>query len=247
MVSRPALFVTEADYQNVPLPQVADTRAKACTEVELRTKKSKLQSTQKYDYQQVGLVFNVLVSPVTGAQISPHFQEETGTSEPAIVRTYLPARRQRQVSIAELPRPSRLVTTFEPHLRQSTVKRLQDLFMQLRHAIGQPNAATVTSELRAVLTDTYKKSVQNEETRNFATAISLLQDFLRPHWSQLSVEKLEQVSEKLGILTTYAELSPRVLQKFYRDLFGVIGSRIAVNLEVDDDGDNEDEPAESIA
>jgi hypothetical protein len=242
------LSVTEADSQIIPIPQHVNTNAKTRTEVESRTKKSKLHSTEKHESQQLGLTFNVLVPAVTRAHISADVQEETGTSGIVLARTPFPTRRERRVSIAELPRPSRLVTTFEPHLRQATVKRLQDLFVQLRQAIGQPDAATVTSELRAVLTDTYKRSVQSQETRNFATAISLLQDFLRPHWSQLSLEKLDQVSDRLGTLGSYAELNARLLQKFYRDLFGVIGNRIAVNLAVDDDGDDgEDEPADSAA
>jgi hypothetical protein len=140
--------------------------------------------------------------------------------------------------LKDLERPARYATSFEPHLRQAAVRKLEILVEQFRHAIGQPAAATVQAELRAVLFDIYRRSALNLETRNFATAISLLQDLMRPHWSEISSATLAGVSRELSALGSRKELSPRILEKFYADLVAVIGSRIYVQPASNDEEDD---------
>jgi hypothetical protein len=172
----------------------------------------------------------------TGAQVPSPPKETVGTDYLAFYNVMVGARREslRETTIVELPSPGRLVTSFEPHLRQSTVKNLQMLFGQFRHSIGQPMAAITKAELVDTLTTTYKKTVLHSESRNFASAVSLLQDFLRPHWSEISPEKIDAISGSLGTLVSRTELSPSVLEGFYRDLAGVIGSGISVDVEEDE-------------
>jgi len=131
--------------------------------------------------------------------------------------------------IRKLPR-THIATTFEPHFRQSTVKRLLELVGHFRLSIGRPESAASVATLRAFLTDAYSKSIQAQETRNLATAISLLQDFLRPHWSKISTQKLQAVSEKLEWLGSQDEISPHILAKFYDELVTAVGSRISLDI-----------------
>jgi hypothetical protein len=175
---------------------------------------------------------------VTGAQVVSELQRLHGTLPAVFISgsnkpeiETVPGRSQ----LNELPRAVRVVTTFEPHLRQSTVKRLQGLFEQFEHSIGQPKVAVAKEELKAALTDAYKMSVLSPETRNFATGISLLQDFLRPHWSEISPAQLSGINAKLSDLASHLELTPRVLERFYRDLAAVTGGRISIAVEIDDE------------
>jgi hypothetical protein len=175
--------------------------------------------------------------PVTGAQVSD-LQKLHGTT-PSILysgsNALEPATAPWKSQLSEAPRHLRIVATFEPHLRQASVKKLKMLFEEFAESIGQPKVAVAKEELNALLTDTYKRSVLDPETRNFATAISLLQDFLRPHWSQISKEQLGGISGKLSDLAAHPELNPRLLERFYRDLVSVTGGRIAISLETDED------------
>ena len=139
-----------------------------------------------------------------------------------------------------------MVTTFEPLLRESTVRNLQGLFTQFRHSIGQPKAAIAKAELVDTLTKTYKKSALDPETRNFASAMTLLQDFLRPHWSHIDGKTVEAVSDTLGNLVSKSDLGPSALESFYRNLSGIVGTGISVEgIEMpEDDDDDTDADAE---
>lgn len=136
--------------------------------------------------------------------------------------------------IGDLPR-MRLSTRFEPHFRQAAVERMTSLVAQFRQSIGNPEAAVVEAELRAFLSKTYRQSALNSETRNFATAVSLLQDFLRPHWSEISVDKLTDISGRLVWLNSQTELSPRIVESFYNSLVSVVGSKISISVGPDDE------------
>jgi hypothetical protein len=142
-----------------------------------------------------------------------------------------------QTFLRELERPERFVITFEPHLRRYTFKQILSLFERLQVDIGQPQAATTLSELRATLTTAYKRSALNPETRNLATAISLLQDFLRPHWSRIAAESLNEIRKDLLWLTSQSELNAQVLQKFYRDLTVVMGQPLSFEINDEDELD----------
>jgi hypothetical protein len=108
-----------------------------------------------------------------------------------------------------------------------------DLVGRFQDSLGQPEAAATAAELRAFLTSAYTKSISDPETRTMGTAISLLQDFLRPHWSQISSPKLDGVKDRLVWLGSHEKLAPRIVEKFYTDLSSVIGNRISVHLEND--------------
>ena len=137
-----------------------------------------------------------------------------------------------------LPRPSRIVTKFEPHLRERTVVKLSQLFEQLRAALGKPETATKVCEIQLFLADAYRESVQVPDARNLASAISLLQDFLRPHWSQISSEKINAVTETLGWLRMQSKIAPHVLERLQEDMSGTLGG---LTIELQND---EEEPAE---
>jgi hypothetical protein len=130
-----------------------------------------------------------------------------------------------QSSIGILPR-KKIVTSFEPHLRQATVKKLRVLVDEFALAIGHPEAAVVMNELKSELTETYKRSIGSPETRNFASAISILQDFLRPHWSMISSDKLRSVSERLDWLGAQDKVDARLLNSFFSDIRRILGGRM---------------------
>lgn len=137
-----------------------------------------------------------------------------------------------------LPRPSRIVTKFEPHFRERTLVKLSQLFEQLRAALGKSETATKVCEIQLFMADAYRESVQVPDARNLASAISLLQDFLRPHWSQISPEKISAVTETLDRLRTQAKVAPHVLESLQDVLSGILGG-LTVELQND-----EEEPAE---
>ena len=176
------------------------------------------------------------ISPsVTGAQVTSSRPDTVGTDYLAFYDIVGRGRHiSQQTTIVELPSPGRLVTSFEPHLRQSTVKTLQSLFGEFKRSIGQPMASVTKAELTDTLTKTYKKTALNPETRNFASAVSVLQELLRPHWSQIAPEKIDAVSRSLDMLVSRADLSSSVLESFYRDVVSVIGSGISLDVEEDD-------------
>jgi hypothetical protein len=183
--------------------------------------------------------FTVESPAATGAQVPEPSQDVIGTQNAVAV---VEMRAQRGLSglstITELARPARYSAEFEPHFRQITVSKAQALVSRLSRSIGQPAASVTIAELRSFLIDSYKGSIARPETRNLASAISLLQDFFRPHWSEISREKLEVVSSKLDRLNAASELTPRVLERLYADLSETIGARI--HLPVDSDEEIED-------
>jgi hypothetical protein len=151
------------------------------------------------------------------------------------------------VLLADLAKPKRQSYAFEPHFRQNTVKKVTALFVQLEQSIGQPEAATTMMETRAFLTDSYKKSAISPDTRNFASAISLLQNFLRPHWSEISQEKLRGVNEIFSRLSSSSDVTPRTLRRLYSDLTAVLGSKIRLSTEMaDDEAFEEDVTEEAV-
>jgi hypothetical protein len=146
-------------------------------------------------------------------------------------------------TLGRLPRV-KISVTFEPHLRQLAVKRIQSLMSEFRQSIGKPEVATVREELRGVLTETYKRAVLSSETRTFGSAISMLQDFLRPHWSSLPKEQLSAVDAQLSWLSSQQDLNSSTLTRFYRDLVGVLNSRISLATSTVAEDEDEDESDE---
>jgi hypothetical protein len=152
-------------------------------------------------------------------------------------------RKAARPALSSLPK-TKIAITFEPHLRQLAVNRIQGLMSEFRQSIGKPEVATVREELKGVLTETYKRAALSSETRTFATAISMLQDFLRPHWSSLPEEKLSEVDSRLSWLSSQQDLNTPTLTRFYRDLVGVLNSRISLAPSAAAEDDSEDESDE---
>ncbi len=138
-----------------------------------------------------------------------------------------------RVGLNYLPK-AKISTAFEPHLRHSSVRKIQTLMSEFRHSVGRPEISTIREELKGTLADTYRQAVLSPETRTFATAVSMLQDFLRPHWSSLPEQQLIGIDAKLVWLDSQQELGPATLTKFYRDLVSVLGAQISLNASTDE-------------
>src|SRR2546423_2770255 len=143
-----------------------------------------------------------VLAKATGAEVPSRAQESVGTYYLLFYNPEPTKKAELKSKIADLPFRGQLVTSFEPHLRQSTVRDLQSLLTQFQHSIGKPTAAIAKAELIDTLASTYKRSALNAETRNFASAVSLLQDFLRPHWSEISTDTVDAVSKSLNTLVS---------------------------------------------
>lgn len=186
---------------------------------------------------QFEVIPGLLSPPLTGAQIPTASQELAGTQ---LELAFISRRAAGHASLADLPRPKRIVTTFEPHLRQATVRNLQARFALFAQSIGQPVAAVAKAELIAELSEAYRTAISSPGTRTFASAISLLQDFLRPHWSEISAAKLEAVNERLGFLGGRTEMNVPVVERFYRDMVAVMGTGISADVVGDDEEESPD-------
>jgi hypothetical protein len=126
-------------------------------------------------------------------------------------------------ALEALPRRGRIVTEYEPHLRQRTVGRISELFGRFRDTLGRPETATIQYELNLFMAEVYRETVRDPQTRNFATAVSLLQDLLHPHWSEISPEKLNAVTQILGWVREQPTLTPRALEILQEKLSGTLG------------------------
>jgi hypothetical protein len=244
-------MVTAATAQNIELIEHAGSsvsafqpRSATSARNNSAAKQSERWTTEVLEPLSTAPIINLIIPSVTGAEALKMVRDLAGTAHVVISIAgvlHPAAKHQEQTSLKELPRPKRLVTTFEPHFRQFAIKRLQSAIGKFRESLGRPEAAASKAALRAALTEAYKQSVLNPETRNLASAVSLVQDFLRPHWSQISAQKLEGISEKLGWVAGQPKLSSHVLEKLYRDLVGVVGSRIVTDVAEDEDETNDAE------
>jgi hypothetical protein len=182
----------------------------------------------------------VITSPEVSKDLQVAAKQENVLVLGSGVHVFNVVRNTIRPALSSLPK-TKISITFEPHLRQLAVKRIQDLMSEFRQSIGKPEVATVREELRGVLTETYKRAALSSETRTFATAISMLQDFLRPHWSSLPEEKLTGVDSRLSWLSSQKDLNTSTLTRFYRDLVGVLNTRISLvpSATAEDDGEDE--------
>jgi hypothetical protein len=240
MLTTATVQTTESNYsagsQSPLQPQPArSARASA-------TRTSKLL-TEVQDLHPADTVPNLLVPSLTGAQVLAPDLAGTQHSVISIARAaaHPVAQRDQKTQLSELPRPKRLVTSFEPHFRRSTIGRLQSSISNFKGTLGQPGAATSQTVLRAILTDIYRQTALSAETRNLASIMSLLQDFLRPHWSQISAQKLDRINEGLGWVATQPDLSSHTIERFYRELAGVVDSRIVIEAVEDEEEEGEGE------
>jgi hypothetical protein len=180
------------------------------------------------------IVPNLSSPPITGAQIPTPLQQTAGTQLELAMASAIVAGPS---NLVDLPR-RRLVTSFEPHLRRTAVERLCSLFQVLAESIGQPRAAIAKAELLAVLKETYCVAISSSETRTFGSAISVLQDFLRPHWSQLSAATLRQLSAKLASLGARPQMNVSSFERFYREMTAVMGGGIFVDIQDEDEDES---------
>jgi hypothetical protein len=206
-------------------------------------------TTAQFGFPQVNSSKVLIVSTplITGAQVTPELDADSSASPTIVVRNpfYSPATVTVGTSLLSGSLPTlKISTSFEPHLRQASVKKLQSLVVDFQHAIGRPEVSLVREELKDTLFETYRQAVAAPETRSFATAVSMIQGFLRPHWSDIPQEKLAGVADKLGWLDAQRDLSSATLSKFYRDLGTVIGSGISVEAPVEQDDDAQDDDGE---
>jgi hypothetical protein len=140
-------------------------------------------------------------------------------------------------------RVAHLITSYEPHLRIEATKRIALLLDRFSASVDTPDAATRLAELRLSLSDLYRKSLGGE-TRNFATAISILQDMLRPHWSEISREKLTNVSRVVGELREKPRISPKDVERFYGKLVEVLGVELSLGISDFDEQEGQEEAEE---
>jgi hypothetical protein len=181
---------------------------------------------------------------ITGAQVTPDLGTDANEMGVIVLRSGIFsaadfARPIRRV-LAQLPKV-KISTQFEPHLRQSSVNRLKTLMTEFQHSIGQPEVAVVREELRDALLETYKQAVAVPETRSFASAVSMIQGFLRPHWSNLPQNQIVGITETLTWLDSQRDLSAATLTKFYRELATVVGSRISPEAPAIEENDEDEE------
>ena len=139
-------------------------------------------------------------------------------------------------TLKALPKPNRLATQYEAHFVHRTTQRLLTLFEAFRESLGSAAAAARAAELRLRLADAYREGVARTETRDFATAISILQDLLKLHWSNIPPEKLQAISERLRRLDIAKEITPSVITRFYGELATALGSGIVLEMNDGNDG-----------
>ena len=181
------------------------------------------------------------VTPSLTIPFRPETEVIQELRRPTLNRTASPAHSGR--GLETLPRPSRIVTKFEPHLRERTIVRLSQLFEQLRVALGKPETATRVCVIQLFMVDAYRESVQVPDARNLASAISLLQDFLQPHWTQISSEKINAVTETLGQLRAQVKFAPHVLERLQEELTGILGG---LTIELQSDEEEASEPDDEL-
>ncbi len=138
-------------------------------------------------------------------------------------------------TLRALPRPERLATEYGPHLTHRTVEGLLSLFEGFRDSLGSAAAAVRAAELRARLADAYRQNIPRAETRDFATTISMLQDLLRPHWSQIPAEKIDAVCGTLRQLNSIGKFTPSAITTFYKKVSATLGSGISLDVYEEED------------
>src|ERR1700737_1857237 len=121
-------MVTAATAQNIELIECAGSsvspfqpRSTTSTRNYSAAKQSGRWTTEVLEPPPTEPVVNLLVPSVTGAEGSKMGRDLAGTTHGVIsIASVLhpAAKHQEQTSLKELPRPKRLVTTFEPHFRQ---------------------------------------------------------------------------------------------------------------------------------
>jgi len=143
-------------------------------------------------------------------------------------------------TLRALPRPERLAAEYEPHLIHRTVEGLLSLFEAFRDSLGSAAAAARAVELRARLSDAYREGILRPETRDFATTVSMLQDLLRPHWSQIPADRIDAVCDRFRELSSIKRLTPSAVTTFYKKVSATLGSGISLDVNEEEATSGED-------
>jgi hypothetical protein len=114
-------------------------------------------------------------------------------------------------------------------LVRRTIEGLLPSFESFRDSVGNPAAATRAAELRRSLASAYRSVVLRPETRDFATTLSMLQDLLRPHWSQIPIEKIDAVTATLRDLNSVNKFTPSLIATFYKHISADLGTHISLD------------------
>ena len=193
---------------------------------------TRVRGRVQVDTQDVGprLVLGTIITA-----LEPEAEQETTHEEPS----YIPPRPR--VRLGELARPKRFIKSYEPLVRQATLEKLVKLFDMFKASLGRPECATRRKELQLHLADIYRQMVRRREARQFATAISMIQDVLQPHWSQISGEKIDAIIEILRRLRQHRRLTPAIVEKHYHELVNSVGSGISLPIEVTGEWDDAEE------
>jgi hypothetical protein len=123
-------------------------------------------------------IFETTVVQEEKPETASDFFEFQLAVSPAIVST----------PIEKIPRPSLIALSFEPHARKEILELLGTRLSGLRETLGQPGVATAVARLRADLKKGYETASRRDDMANFASVISVLQDYCYMHWSEMSVD-----------------------------------------------------------
>ncbi len=122
---------------------------------------------------------------------------------PVVSPTIVPAK------LKKIPRPSLIARSFEPHARKEILELLAARISEVRQTLGQPGVATAVARLRADLKKGYEVASLRDDMANFASAISLLQDYCYMHWSKMSADQLTRLENTLILMRKKSEVSPK--------------------------------------
>jgi hypothetical protein len=122
--------------------------------------------------------------------------------------------------LKKIPRPFLLARSFEPHVRRDILQALTLRISELNQTLGQPGVAIAMAQLRAELKSVYELATLREDMANFASVISLLQDYCYMHWSKMNSSQLIGIDEALNLLKKKSEVSPKDITRFSAVLRG---------------------------
>ncbi len=100
-------------------------------------------------------------------------------------------------ALKRIPRPFLIALSFEPHARKEILESLSARISELRQTLGEMGVATSIAHLRADLKNGYDRASLRDDMANFASILSLLQDYCYMHWSDMSADQLTRIENTL--------------------------------------------------
>ena len=117
-------------------------------------------------------------------------------------------------ALKKIPRPSLIARSFEPHARKEILQLLAARISELRQTLDKPGVATAVARLRADLKKGYEAASLRDDMANFASVISLLQDYCYMHWSKMSADQLARIENTLIGIRKKSEISAKDITRF---------------------------------